>query len=40
MRELYSGPVEESDESPLEREELTLPDGRRLLLYTAPEEEE
>jgi hypothetical protein len=23
----------ESDESPLEREELTLPDGRRVLIY-------
>jgi hypothetical protein len=30
--------VEETEESPLEREELTLPDGRRLLLYTAAEE--
>jgi len=27
------------EESPLEREELTLPDGRRLLLYTAAEKE-
>jgi hypothetical protein len=26
--------------SPLEREELTLPDGRRLILYTAEEEDE
>jgi hypothetical protein len=31
--------VDESDESPLEREEITLPDGRRLLLYTVPGEE-
>jgi hypothetical protein len=28
------------DESPLEREELSLPDGRRLLLYSRREEEE
>jgi hypothetical protein len=30
--------VEETDESPLEREEITLPDGRRLLLYVVAEE--
>ncbi len=27
------------DDAPLEREELTLPDGRRLILYTHVEEE-
>jgi hypothetical protein len=32
-----SGP---DDDSPLEREELTLPDGRRLLLYTVATGEE
>ena len=29
---------EAPDESPLEREELTLPDGRRLLLYSRRED--
>jgi hypothetical protein len=28
------------DDSPLEREELTLPDGRRLLLYMVATDEE
>ena len=39
MLEPYSGSVDETDESPLEREEITLPDGRRLLLYTATDDE-
>ena len=34
MCEAYSAYVQAEDESPLEREELTLPDGRRLLLYS------
>jgi hypothetical protein len=29
-----------NEPSPLEREELTLPDGRRLLLYTVEEDAE
>ena len=28
------------DDAPLEREELTLPDGRRLILYSRAEEDE
>ena len=28
------------DDAPLEREELTLPDGRRVILYTRVEEDE
>jgi hypothetical protein len=39
MGEPYSEPVDETDESPLEREEVDLPDGRRLLLYTVPDDE-
>jgi hypothetical protein len=31
---------QDDDSSPLEREELTLPDGRRLLLYTVEADEE
>jgi hypothetical protein len=30
--------VEEPDDSPLEREEIELPDGRRLILYALAEE--
>jgi hypothetical protein len=29
---------EEEDDSPLERDELELPDGRRLILYASPDE--
>jgi hypothetical protein len=32
--------VDPDDDSPLEREELTLPNGRRLLLYAREEEPE
>jgi hypothetical protein len=36
-----SGPAEDpAEEAPLEREELTLPDGRRVILYTRVREEE
>jgi hypothetical protein len=31
---------EHGDDAPLEREELTLPDGRRVILYTRAEETE
>ena len=31
---------EHPDDPPLEREELTLPDGRRLILYSRVEEDE
>ena len=30
---------EPGEDAPLEREELTLPDGRRLILYSRAEEE-
>ena len=39
-RESEPEPRPAGDEPPLEREELTLPDGRRLLLYSTRDPEE